>query len=199
LYRLPPTTSCADARPSLLLRVGLVRQGGARSAGGWLPPGQDFAARAILFFSAAHTRPTTGRMIVRVVKIVNPLGGAVAEHPSLRVGADYLVLDIYVNRRSQMIRVLDDEGGIPGTWPIEMFEVRSPRLSSTWGAAIDHYEGGAALHLGPVPWLRPGFWPDYVDRAWEGRGLSSARRSPRWRPKKDCRRWPSARRHLAPH
>ena len=108
--------------------------------------------------------------------IVNALGGEVEKHPSVRRGADYLVLDMYVTAQDQTIRIFDDQGGAPGMWPIRMFEVRSPRISSNWGVAIDHYyEDAAALHLGPMAWLRPGFWMDYFDRGWEGAGAEFER------------------------
>ena len=109
-------------------------------------------------------------MIVRPIRILNQNGDEIPRHPSIRVGAEYLVLEVYIAPDRRMVRLLDDEGGAPGLWPLEMFEVVSPRICADWGAAVEHVNGEAYLTLAPVAWLRPCFWTDYFDRAWEGAG-----------------------------
>ena len=111
---------------------------------------------------------------MRATKIINA-GRELAQHPSVRVGVDYLALDIRVTPQGQWMRILDDEmkPGGPVIWAVEMFEIRSPRISSNWAATIRRPEGGGwSLYLAPRPWLRRGFWDDYFDRPWEGAGAT---------------------------
>lgn len=107
-------------------------------------------------------------MIVRATRLINVAGEEVPHIRGVTIGHDYLVLEIWVDPLLRKIRILDEDGGSPSLWPLDMFEVVSPRISANWGAAIKTVDGRTYLDLAPVAWLRPGFWQDYFDRGWEG-------------------------------
>ncbi|WP_405805460.1 hypothetical protein [Streptomyces sp. NBC_01187] len=104
-------------------------------------------------------------MIVRCIKIINPATLAVvSEHPAVRIGEEYPVLEVLADRAVVLFRLPDRPGSTdpidtPGLWDAAMFEVVSDRMPSCWVAELD--EG--RLTLAPREWQRPGFWEDYFD------------------------------------
>ncbi|TVL87794.1 hypothetical protein [Streptomyces sp. SAJ15] len=104
-------------------------------------------------------------MIVRCHQIISPATGKVVpEHPGIRVGADYPVLEIMTSADRVLLRIperLDTstDRDSPGLWDAAMFTVVSERMPSCWVAALE----GGSLTLAPPEWQRPGFWEDYFD------------------------------------
>lgn len=76
---------------------------------------------------------------------------------------EYLVLAIDVEPgRHVWLRIESEAGGTPALFDAEMFLTTSSELPSSWRARVG--EGGS-LQLAPEPWLRPGFWEEFFDRA----------------------------------
>jgi hypothetical protein len=114
-------------------------------------------------------------VIVRPVKIINSLGDEIERHSSVQIGADYLVLEIQIGPERRDVRILDDEGGAPRLWTLEMFEVVSPRISGNWGGSIETSDGRTYFDLAPTAWLRPGFCLEGLHRSGVGRHGGSVR------------------------
>ncbi|WP_344570820.1 hypothetical protein [Streptomyces axinellae] len=104
-------------------------------------------------------------MIVRCLQIISPTTGeAVTEHPSIRVGAEYPVLEVLTAGNRVLLRIpelLDTAGhrDSPGVWDAAMFSIMSSRIPGCWVAELR----GSRLALAPREWQRPGFWDDYFD------------------------------------
>jgi hypothetical protein len=68
-------------------------------------------------------------MIVRCVQIISPTAGTVVEdHPAIRVGREYPVLEVLAGSGRVLFRILDevvrpDEYDSPGLWDAAMFVV----------------------------------------------------------------------------
>ncbi|MEU9112831.1 hypothetical protein AB0D04_13825 [Streptomyces sp. NPDC048483] len=105
-------------------------------------------------------------MIVRCVQIISPATGAVvSDHPAMRMGVEYPVLEVLTTADKVMLRIpesVDSRPGAfdsPGLWDASMFTVVSDRVPACWVAALD----AGALSLAPREWQRPGFWEDFFD------------------------------------
>jgi hypothetical protein len=108
---------------------------------------------------------TVRRVIVRCIKIISPANSTVvSEHPSIRVGEEYPVLEVYADRARVRFRLPGrpsswDTFETPGIWDAAMFEVVSDRTPACWTGRLDD----GRLTLAPSEWQRPGFWEDYFD------------------------------------
>ncbi|MCF3136649.1 hypothetical protein [Streptomyces olivochromogenes] len=104
-------------------------------------------------------------MIVRCIQIISPATGkVVTDHPAIRVGAEYPVLEVSTTARRVELRIpelLDttDYRDRPGLWDAAMFTVVSSRMPSCWVAELED----GRLTLAPREWQRAGFWEDYFD------------------------------------
>lgn len=100
-------------------------------------------------------------MKVRCVSIINPATLARdLEISSIRVGEEYLVLEVIaVPDRRTKVRIHRD-GELPAVWDSEMFETTDPTLPSIW---VSEVSDGGILRLGPSRWLELGFWERYFD------------------------------------
>ncbi|MGW0876589.1 hypothetical protein ACWD3J_39835 [Streptomyces sp. NPDC002755] len=104
-------------------------------------------------------------MIVRCVKIIQPgTSAVVSEHPGVRIGEEYPVLEVSAARPHVLFRLPDrsarrDEFDSPGLWDAAMFEIMSDRMPTCWVAALND----GRLTLAPQEWQRPGFWEDFFD------------------------------------
>jgi hypothetical protein len=89
-------------------------------------------------------------------------GEPIEEHPRLRVGEEYVVLSVLVDRSLWTVglQLLEREGDRGSWYPAAMFERVSTRIPSNW--VVQLWTDGS-LHLAPEPWLRPGFYEGYVD------------------------------------
>jgi hypothetical protein len=107
-------------------------------------------------------------VIVRCVQIISPTTGRVVEdHPAVRVGREYLALEILVEhgegRHRVLLRVLDEQRedlepyGGHSLWSAEMFETVSDRIPSCWASRL----GDGRLTMSPAAWQRSGFWEDF--------------------------------------
>jgi hypothetical protein len=103
-------------------------------------------------------------MIVRVTQLRHPHGYEIESHQRLRVGGDYLVVGINVRPRGPTFRIVDDlkYPFDSSLWPLAMFEVVSPNISTIWRVAIEVIQENTYLYIGPEQWLRPGFWDDFL-------------------------------------
>ena len=101
-------------------------------------------------------------MIVRVAKILQPDGTELEFHPAVRIGKDYLVVGLNIGPVRRLLRIHDDYGG-PSLWPLEMFEVISPHIPSSWNAGIGSIDEATYLTVGPSVWARKSFWDEYFD------------------------------------
>ncbi|MET8573108.1 hypothetical protein [Streptomyces sp. NPDC004783] len=104
-------------------------------------------------------------MIVRCVQIISPTSGeAVSDHPGIRIGVEYPVLEVITTVRGVLLRIPERpnvtvERDAPGLWDAEMFTVVRSRMPDCWVAEL----GNGQLTLAPKEWQRPGFWDDYFD------------------------------------
>jgi hypothetical protein len=99
-------------------------------------------------------------MIVRAVRIrVSPGAPELAEHSALRLGAEYMVLEIESTTEGPAsFRVLDEEQD-PTMWPSDCFELVDGTIPRSWVAAI--WSTGT-LYLAPQRWHRPDFWEEFL-------------------------------------
>lgn len=101
-------------------------------------------------------------MKVRCVRIVNPTTRAIEEYsPWVRIGGEYLVLEISAAPNGHVSLRIHLEEGAPGLWDSTMFETTDVAIPSNWVAKVSR-QGG--VDLGPERWLEPGFWERYFDR-----------------------------------
>lgn len=103
-------------------------------------------------------------MIVRATRIrTSPRGAELAQHSALRVGGDYLVLEVTCSPKVEqgpiMFRILDEEND-PTMWPSDCFELVDGRIPSSW--VVGFWDTGAVV-LGPKRWQSPEFWEEYFD------------------------------------
>jgi hypothetical protein len=104
-------------------------------------------------------------VIVRCVQIISPATGAVvSDHPSMRVGVEYPVLEVLTTANQVLLRIPDqldtrEYRDSPGLWDAAMFTVVSSRMPTCWVAGLED----GRLTLAPREWQRAGFWEDYFD------------------------------------
>ncbi|WP_406432670.1 hypothetical protein OHB00_07915 [Streptomyces sp. NBC_00631] len=87
-----------------------------------------------------------------------------SEHPGVRIGEEYPVLEVSAARARILFRLPDrsarqDDVDSPGLWDADMFEIVSDRMPTCWVTGL----GNGWLTLAPREWQRPGFWDDYFD------------------------------------
>src|SRR5262249_26108791 len=76
-------------------------------------------------------------------------------------GDTYLVAGIVLTQEARMLRIFTGTvNSEVSLWPVEMFEVVSSHLPSTWRVAIEHTNDYVFVQVGPEAWLRPEFWDD---------------------------------------
>ncbi|MFN0153429.1 MAG: hypothetical protein ACKVUT_03530 [Gaiella sp.] len=108
-------------------------------------------------------------MIVRCLRIIDVHGDEVDTTGwDLAVGRQYVVLCISAAPEHEVyLRVYEPgnppEGGVPGLWRSQMFEVLSPAIPSNWRVDIGTPQSPGYLQIAPETWLRPGFWEDLID------------------------------------
>lgn len=104
-------------------------------------------------------------MIVQCFQIISPTSGeVVSDHPGIRVGAEYPVLEVITTARRVLLRIPERpdvllERDTPGLWDAAMFTVVSSRVPDCWVAGLEDGQ----VTLAPKEWQRPGFWEDYFD------------------------------------
>jgi hypothetical protein len=109
-------------------------------------------------------------MIVRCTRIIDDTGRPSADHPSVSVGKEYVVLAMEaIPGRGMFLRVLENIAVDRGhalyaiLWPAAMFEVVSSRVSARWCVKITIIGGGGHVEIAPDTWLRDGFWDDVIE------------------------------------
>jgi hypothetical protein len=106
-------------------------------------------------------------MIVRATRILHPHGFALNEHEDIRVGAEYLVAGIRIGPLER--NFLTFTGAVNAEvslWPIEMFEVVSDKIPSSWRVAMNEVGESTYLKVDPEPWMRHDFWDEYWEGGW---------------------------------
>ncbi|MEV5681454.1 hypothetical protein AB0L68_41090 [Streptomyces sp. NPDC052164] len=99
------------------------------------------------------------------MQIVSPTSGEVVnDHPGIRVGVEYPVLEVITTERQVLLRVPERsdvmvERDSPGLWDASMFTVVNGRMPDCCKAGLED----GRLTLAPKAWQRPGFWDDYFD------------------------------------
>jgi hypothetical protein len=86
------------------------------------------------------------------VRVWNP------DHPALKLGAEYVVLEVCVYPHGVLLR-LDDEHG-PGLWEAGQFETIDAAMPPNWSAATNARGG---INIAPAAWREPGFWEAFFD------------------------------------
>lgn len=100
-------------------------------------------------------------MRVECVKIINPVNGQQeAEHPSIRIGHRYTVLEIYVEGSDGTTFRVRTSDGSPGLWGSSMFVAVDDNIPESWSVKL---EEKGHLIFGPTPWLEASFWERYFD------------------------------------
>jgi hypothetical protein len=101
---------------------------------------------------------------IRFFKSSGPgYGESVEEHPRLRLGEEYVVLSVLVDRSIWRVglQLHEDDEWHPWSWyPAGMFETVSTAIPSNW---VTKLNSDGALELAPEAWLQPGFYEGYVD------------------------------------
>jgi hypothetical protein len=104
-------------------------------------------------------------MIVRCIQIISPATGEIVnDHPLIRVGAEYPVLEVLTTANRVLLRIPElfdttEYRDSPGLWDAAMFTVVSSRMPSCWVAELED----GSMTLAPREWQRAGFWDDYFD------------------------------------
>ncbi|PJN36695.1 hypothetical protein CG747_32780 [Streptomyces sp. CB02959] len=104
-------------------------------------------------------------MIVRCIQIISPTSGEVVnDHPGIRVGVEYPVLEVITTASRVLIRIPERpdvlvERDSPGLWDAAMFTVVSGQLPDCWVAGLEDGQ----VTLAPKEWQRSGYWEDYFD------------------------------------
>lgn len=100
-------------------------------------------------------------MRVRSVQIISPVTRkVVADHPSMRVGEEYTVLEVAAGPGGDSSLRIHRGDESPGIWDSAMFETTDPTVPSIWVAQLSD---GGGLRLAPPRWLERGFWERYFD------------------------------------
>lgn len=99
-------------------------------------------------------------MRVRCLRVSVPGTGVVTDiHPALRVGGEYVVIEVTARPEgSPRLRLFTGANDDPAVWEALDFEVVDGTVPPNWSARIR--EGGY-LSLAPAPWLADGFWEHY--------------------------------------
>jgi hypothetical protein len=102
-------------------------------------------------------------MIVRPTRLLHPHGYELESHQRLRVGDEYLVLGIEIRPKGTALRILDEvQPSLDSSlWPVEMFEIVSARIPTSWRVAIRIVQDKTFLYVEPEKWLAPGFFEDF--------------------------------------
>ncbi|WP_328374592.1 hypothetical protein OG372_00060 [Streptomyces sp. NBC_01020] len=92
-----------------------------------------------------------------------------SEHPGVRIGEEYPVLEVLAAQHRTLFRLPDrsarrDEIESPGLWDAAKFEVVSGRMPTCWVAGLND----GRLTLAPQESQRPGFWEDFFDHLQAG-------------------------------
>jgi len=111
-------------------------------------------------------------MRVRCVQIISPVTRkVVADHPSMRVGVEYTVLEVAARPGGDSSLRIHHGDESPGIWDSAMFETTDPTVPSVWVAQLSD---SGSLRLAPPRWLQRGFWERYFDDEHEAVGIFEA-------------------------
>lgn len=105
-------------------------------------------------------------MIVRCLRLLDPLGRKIDGHPYMSVGARFVVLEVLcVPGTEPTLRVYSEEyhgatRDYPGLWPAKMFEVLDPSIPPNWQVNIGGLSSPGYVKVAPESWHNPGFWED---------------------------------------
>jgi hypothetical protein len=101
-------------------------------------------------------------MRVVCIDLVNQVTGEnETVSPWLRLHAEYEVLEVYCSpSRRVKLRIVADDAETPALFDSAMFMTIDDSLRPSWVASIR--EGGE-LRIGPLSWMREGFWEDFFD------------------------------------
>lgn len=99
-------------------------------------------------------------MKVRCVRVVDRVTGQSVERgQSVRVGEEYVVIEIVASPGRYVDLRLYPSEGAPGLWTSEMFETTDESIPTNWTAVVS---GSGVLTLRPERW-RSGFWERYFN------------------------------------
>jgi hypothetical protein len=95
------------------------------------------------------------------LRIINPVTGAYEERrPSIRIGEEYVVLEVAASPGREVRLRLHLTSEVPSLWSSAMFETVDQSIPSNW--VVDVANGGH-MSMGPASWLEGGFWESYFD------------------------------------
>lgn len=98
-------------------------------------------------------------MRVRCVRFLTPAGQPTDSLSSLTVGRVYHVLEVVLDSRRWLLRVVGDSRDVVALFPREMFEIVSPTVPPGWAVGW----GASHFTLGPERWQVEGFWEAYYE------------------------------------
>jgi hypothetical protein len=99
-------------------------------------------------------------MKVRCVRNIDSLAGASENsEDSIRVGDEYIVIEMVASPGRYVELRLHQTGGAPALWTSEMFETTDESIPSNWTAEVS---GAGFLSIRPGRWRR-GFWERYFN------------------------------------
>jgi hypothetical protein len=98
-------------------------------------------------------------MKVKCIQLRSQNGQTQDSSSWLTIGCIYHVLTIEIERGKTLLRLVGDEP-TPALFEVEMFEVVSSILPSTW-RVVSSVPG--RLTLAPAKWTRSGFWEDFFN------------------------------------
>lgn len=101
-------------------------------------------------------------MMVRCVQLINGVTGNVVESSTwMTIDSVYTVLAIDVSPgQSPHFRIVGDNPHTPALFDCRMFSVVEGSFPSSWQVYLSPQ---GHMEIGPLAWLRPGYWDAYFD------------------------------------
>ena len=98
-------------------------------------------------------------MKVRCIQLVDPLGAVRETSPWLTIGKEYHVLSLIYATGKWLVRLWTDDGTV-GLFPLQQFEITSPKVSALW---IATWNRSGVFELTTRSLAQEGFWDRYYD------------------------------------
>jgi len=100
-------------------------------------------------------------MKVRCVKLLDSNGRETTTSYWLRLDGVYEVLSLCMDLAGGVfVQLIGEKDPNPGFYPLKQFEVVDGFMSRNW---VVHMRSDGGLHIGPAPWMVPGFWERYFE------------------------------------
>lgn len=100
-------------------------------------------------------------MKILCTKLLDASGVEVSSSPWVKLGRIYVVLTFSIDTAGRArVRIVDDQGGKPGIFSLEQFEIVDHTIPINWEVS-QRLSGD--FFFGPAAWSAPGYWSRYVE------------------------------------